>query len=227
MYLGAFTCATAKSGGLFLVILVCVILWVGSVRKSWNLRLGSVLYFFWVERSPIERGFPIPVIGEVDHSMYMLNQYSFVVVGSIILLIVTLVTWRFVTGKSILVAVGLVMSLLIIAQIYLSNRTDQFPNVGAFQEALQSGRPLVVALYSNYWIGCLSAKPAVDRLESELRSNIIVVRINISSSVGAYIRDKYRAKVVPTYIAFDRHGEETWRQIGGVPLLRTILSLNL
>lgn len=67
----------------------------------------------------------------------------------------------------------------------------------------------------------------MDRLESELRSNITVVRINVSSSVGTYIRDKYSAKVVPTYIAFDRYGEETWRQIGGVPLLRTILSLDM
>lgn len=82
--------------------------------------------------------------------MYVLNQYSFVVVGLVILLLVTLVAWRFVTGKSVVVMVGLVISLLVIAQIYLSNRTDQFPNVAAFQEALQSGKPVVVALYSNY-----------------------------------------------------------------------------
>lgn len=67
----------------------------------------------------------------------------------------------------------------------------------------------------------------MDRLGTELGSNIAVVRINVSSSLGEYIRDKYRARLVPTYIAFDRHGEETWRQVGGVPLLRTILSLNL
>ena len=87
---------------------------------------------------------------EVKLPMHILNQYSFVVIGLVVLLIVTLVAWRFVNGKSVVVVVGIVTSLLIVTQIYLSNRTDQFPNVDAFENALQSGRPLVIALYSNY-----------------------------------------------------------------------------
>jgi len=108
------------------------------------------LYLLFRERSTVSRDLGIHAFDEVNLPMHILNQYSFVVIGSVVLFIVTLVAWRFVAGKSVVLVFGLVISLLVITQIYLSNRIDQFPNVDAFENALESGTPLVVALYSNY-----------------------------------------------------------------------------
>ena len=74
---------------------------------------------------------------------------------------------------------------------------------------------------------CLSNKPAVDRLESNLKEDLRVVRVNIQSDLGKYVLVKYRAGLVPTYIIFDKGGNEVWRQSGSVPASSTILSLDL
>lgn len=69
------------------------------------------------------------------------------------------------------------------------------------------------------------AKPEVDRLERELNNHYSVIRINISSDVGKYVRHKYSADMVPTFVVFDDDGREIWRQSGNVPKSTTVLSL--
>ena len=46
------------------------------------------------------------------------------------------------------------------------------------------------------------AKPEVDRLERELNNHYSVIRINISSDVGKYVRHKYSVDMVPTFVVF-------------------------
>ena len=67
----------------------------------------------------------------------------------------------------------------------------------------------------------------MDRLEFNLKDDFFVVRLNISSDLGNYLFAKYRGIVVPTFIVFDKRGNEVWRHSGSVPSLETILSLDL
>ena len=67
----------------------------------------------------------------------------------------------------------------------------------------------------------------MDRLESKLKDDFLVVRLNIHSDLGKYVFVKYRGGGVPTYIVLDKLGNEVWRQTGSVPSLDTILSLDL
>ena len=67
----------------------------------------------------------------------------------------------------------------------------------------------------------------MDRLEFNLEDDLFVVRLNISSDLGSYLFAKYRGIVVPTFIVFDKRGNEVWRHSGSVPELETILSLDL
>lgn len=67
----------------------------------------------------------------------------------------------------------------------------------------------------------------MDRLEIELDQHFTVIRLNVGSDIGTYVRQKYRAGLVPTFIVFDRSGTEIFRQTGSVPELEKLLSLNL
>jgi hypothetical protein len=63
----------------------------------------------------------------------------------------------------------------------------------------------------------------VDRLEVELTDHFLVIRLDVLSDVGKYVRQKYQGGVVPTFIVFDKGGNEVWRHSGSVPELGTIL----
>ena len=67
----------------------------------------------------------------------------------------------------------------------------------------------------------------MDRLEQELKDHYLIIRLNISSDVGKYVRRKYQGGMVPTFIVFDKGGNEAWRYSGSVPQLEKILLLDL
>ena len=67
----------------------------------------------------------------------------------------------------------------------------------------------------------------MDGLASKLKDDFLVVRLNIHSDLGKYVFVKYRGGMVPTFIVFDKRGNEVWRHSGSVPSLDTILSLDL
>ena len=67
----------------------------------------------------------------------------------------------------------------------------------------------------------------MDRLEFSLTDRFLVIRLDVLSDVGKYVRQKYDGGIVPTFIVFDEEGNEVWRHSGSVPKLETILLLEL
>ena len=67
----------------------------------------------------------------------------------------------------------------------------------------------------------------MDRLELGLTDHFLVIRLDVLSNVGKYVRQKYQGGVVPTFMVFDKGGNEVWRHSGSVPQLETILLLDL
>ena len=63
----------------------------------------------------------------------------------------------------------------------------------------------------------------MDRLEVGLTDHFLVIRLDVLSDVGKYVRQKYEGGVVPTFIVFDKGGNEVWRHSGSVRELETIL----
>lgn len=72
---------------------------------------------------------------------------------------------------------------------------------------------------------CLSSKPIVDELESNVGKTINVTRLNISSKIGRYARSKYGEGIVPTFILVDKSGVEIWQVNGKIPGPEKLLSL--
>ena len=157
----------------------------------------------------------------------LINSYSFIVIGLLILIILTSLSWHLFGQMWATVTAVVTAVLLITLQTVSSTTSDQIHEPNEFDNILHAGRPVLLELYSNFWVACLAAKPDVDRLELKLSANLVVVRLNISSKTGKYVKEKYKSDLVPTFIIFDKNGTEVWRQSGRVPKLETILSLNL
>jgi len=63
-------------------------------------------------------------------------------------------------------------------------------------------------------MGCLAAKPVVDRIEIEFTGKLRIIRLDIQSPAGHALADRYRFQFTPTFIFFDGQGEERWRAVG-------------
>jgi hypothetical protein len=59
-------------------------------------------------------------------------------------------------------------------------------------------------------------KPAVNRLEAELRDKLIVRRVDIQSDEGQQLVKRYDVEFTPTFILFDATSEERWRSTGNL-----------
>ena len=79
-----------------------------------------------------------------------------------------------------------------------------------------TGQPVLLEVQSPYCLGCVALKPAVDRLEHELRGRLVVHRVDIQSAAGRALVGKYGIEFTPTLIFLDAAGKEQWREVGGV-----------
>ena len=157
---------------------------------------------------------------------FILNRYSFVLISLIILIISFWLASR-VAGTIISVCtMGIILFLLIGFQLIFSSHSNSIESVEDLNTSLNPNKPVLIMLYSNYWVACLSAKPEVDRLESKLKDNLDVGRIDISSEAGRHLRSKYAAKTVPTFLVLGRERDLLLSKRGIAPNLKVILSLD-
>jgi thioredoxin-related protein len=63
-------------------------------------------------------------------------------------------------------------------------------------------------------MGCVLVKPIVDRIESEFKGKLRIIRLDIQSPAGHVLADRYRFQYTPTFIFFDAQGKEQWRSVG-------------
>ena len=80
----------------------------------------------------------------------MINQYSFIVIGLLILTIITFLSWRLIGMKYAVSVVGLTFVSLVAFQLLLSTNTNTYSSVDAFDNALTSGNPVLLVLYSDF-----------------------------------------------------------------------------
>ena len=79
----------------------------------------------------------------------LINQYSFIATGLFLLIMVSLTSWRLVGARYAIPITGLTFVLLIAFQILFSANANPYPNIETFDNALGSGKPVFVVLYSD------------------------------------------------------------------------------
>ena len=56
----------------------------------------------------------------------------------------------------------------------------------------------------------------MDELENEVGNQILFIRLNIQEEVGRELAPVYDFEFTPTFIYFDRDGNELWREVGSL-----------
>lgn len=83
--------------------------------------------------------------------MYIfLNQYSFIFISLLILLIVGFLTWRFLNPRLSLVSIVLMVALLGAFYFTARGSIDQVENISELNFILASGQPVVVQIFSDF-----------------------------------------------------------------------------
>lgn len=57
----------------------------------------------------------------------------------------------------------------------------------------------------------MAAKPVVDGMEKELGRHVRFVRLDVTSTTGKKIASSVALDLVPTFIGYDKDGNERWR----------------
>ena len=80
----------------------------------------------------------------------MVNEYSFVVVGIVILALVAFLSSRILSLRYIILIVGLTFVLLTAFQLLLRTNTNTFASVKAFDNAFAYEGPKLLVMYSDF-----------------------------------------------------------------------------
>ncbi len=155
-----------------------------------------------------------------------LNQYSLLIFSGLIVFGIFLFI-GLTRIKISWISIGVLCIVFCVFMFQVVNRiTDsQILDFERIQNAQNSSEPLVLYFYSNYWIACLSLKPVVDRLENQLKGEVVFVSLDATSKYGKKTYHKYKTNQVPTFIVFDPQFNEVMRFRGRVPKPQEIFDL--
>ena len=80
----------------------------------------------------------------------LINSYSFVALGLLILLIMALLTWRLFSPTWATATVAVTFVSLVAFQLMASTKANTVSSPEDFNNALTSGEPVLLELYSNF-----------------------------------------------------------------------------
>ena len=82
--------------------------------------------------------------------LVLINSYSFVGLGLLIVLIGTLISWRLGNPVLAVATVAVILVALVSFQLTTSTKFNTVSNAEDFNRALDTGKPVLLELYSNY-----------------------------------------------------------------------------
>ena len=80
----------------------------------------------------------------------MINQYSFIGFGLVVLIIAGFVSWRLIGFKIAIPVVLLSALILVISQSMLTTKQNPYTNLEVFNESVNSGKPSLLMFYSDF-----------------------------------------------------------------------------
>jgi thiol-disulfide isomerase/thioredoxin len=150
--------------------------------------------------------------------MQLFNHYSVLIIAALLLLAgLAVVKRRSGKTRDWLILAG---TMAAYAAAWLALRPVAKPAM------LVTGKPMLLEVQSPYCLGCVAMKPAVDRLEDDLREKLVVRRVDIQSVEGRQLVTQYRIEFTPIFILFDAAGKEQWRSVGQLDIVRVRAALS-
>jgi len=154
-----------------------------------------------------------------------LNQYSFLILGALLLALTVYGLSRRGFRKPDWLLLLLMAGLIFAAWWVLHPSASQVRDASAVKAEIGVGTPVLLEFQSPYCLGCAAMKPAVDRLEEETQGKLIIIRLNIQDAVGRQLAAEYGSQYTPTFVFIDAQGIEQWRTVGSLEGERVLGSL--
>lgn len=92
-----------------------------------------------------------------------------------------------------------------------TGKTSYADTEQGFEDALTSGKPVIVNFYATWCIECRNQAPIIEELKEEYRGIII---LSIDTDRYSALANRYRIFYLPTIILFDESGSELKRFLG-------------
>ena len=146
----------------------------------------------------------------------LINQNSLIIVCVLLSIIVSLLIGKQFGYKwavpSTKISIFLIGGLLFLT----STKNNNIETIHDFNSHSEKNQALLIYVYSDWWLACTAAKPAVSRLETKLNSTCKLLRIDVRSNAGKYLWNKYKVRSVPTFILLNNN-IPIWRTEGKIP----------
>ncbi len=158
--------------------------------------------------------------------MSFVNHYSFLLAAAVCTLALGLVVLRRGLRRSDLTALGALALGFVLAFWLLRPSASGLADAAQVRQRIGAGVPVLLELQSPYCLGCMAARPVVDRIERTSTDRLEVIRLNIQDPGGRQLAADFAAQFTPTFIFFDAQGQESWRTVGAVDPLAVQQSLD-
>jgi thiol-disulfide isomerase/thioredoxin len=144
------------------------------------------------------------------------NQFSYLLIGAgvtlgiVILLRLLRARWKIVGSVALVV-----VTLFTVGWVILHPGASDVDSLDTAESVLSNGNPTFVEFFSNYCAGCISVRPAVDALVADLGNRYgneyNVMRVDIHTTFGRALRERYGFSYTPEFVLFNSSGTEVWR----------------
>src|SRR5512145_2067991 len=142
----------------------------------------------------------------------LFNQFSYLFLGLGLLAgFIILLRWRRVQWRGTLLAGALLIAVVGGGWLVVRPGVSDVDTVQAAEEIIHNGKPTFLEFFSNYCLGCVSARPTVDALVTDIQDDFNILRIDIHTEQGRALREKLGFSYSPEFILFDATGQEVWR----------------
>ena len=123
---------------------------------------------------------------------------------------------RRVMKRILLLCCGLLILAILALPVFLLGQVNQ-PDAekAALEEALRTGRPVLVAFYSKNCQYCKADEPVLEQLERDFDGALTIVRISVQTEYGQQLAQQVGVRGVPTYFLIDPvSGDMLYSQAG-------------
>ena len=80
----------------------------------------------------------------------MANQYSFIVIGFVIMTFVVIFGWKLIGLKFAVSMAAILLAIMLVFMLSFSTKNQDQLSINSLESTLMSDRPVVLVLYSNY-----------------------------------------------------------------------------
>lgn len=155
------------------------------------------------------------------------NRFSFLLFPLAIFLVAALILARVGKGQPIPWIVWGALLVAYLAYVFLSGQrtTASFDTPENIRRALAtSEQPTLVEFFSNYCLGCVANRPAVQRL-AEAWTGGRLVSLDVMDPDIRRFGDEVGFEITPTFILYDTRGQELGRWVGRAPTVEELQRL--